>query len=151
MSNITVQCAFCGKQMTPQENIYPVRVFGNKADKSMPHYVPCCSRDCADALIEKQMDTLYAQYKIISEQKVTPISIWRYIGAGPVQPKKATHEKPGLLKGIFPINPLAKENEKSKTPVSSSRADAKNRTRQAKTNKSVHTAGKHTPVNNKHL
>ena len=86
-AKLFVKCEFCKREMSTTEEIFPVRVFDGP-DNKYPHYVPCCCGDCANALIEKQLDDLFAQYKIIDSQKVTPISFKKYIGAAPMQTAK---------------------------------------------------------------
>lgn len=86
-AKLFVRCEFCKREMSTADEIFPVRVFDGPDDR-YPHYVPCCCADCANALIEKQLDDLLIQYKVIDGQKVTPISFKKYIGAGPMQTAK---------------------------------------------------------------
>lgn len=86
-AKLFVRCEFCKREMSTADEILPVRVFDGP-DNRYPHYVPCCCADCANALIEKQLDDLLIRYKVIDGQKVTPISFKKYIGVGPMQTAK---------------------------------------------------------------
>lgn len=113
-ANLFVKCEFCKREMSTTEEIFPVRVFDGP-DNIYPHYVPCCCGDCANALIEKQLDDLLAQYKIIDNQKVTPISFKKYIGAAPMQTTKKDIQEPHS--SFFLFGGKHKE-KKSQNPVS---------------------------------
>lgn len=113
-AKLFVKCEFCKREMSTTEEIFPVRVFDGP-DNRYPHYVPCCCGDCANALIEKQLDDLLAQYKIIDNQKVTPISFKKYIGAAPMQTTKKDIQEPHS--SFFLFGGKHKE-KKSQNPVS---------------------------------
>lgn len=77
---IFLTCENCGKKIDISGTIYPVRVFKEKCDRVYPHIAPCCSVDCAEELIEKQLDALYMDFRKIQNQKIVSMACKKYIG-----------------------------------------------------------------------
>lgn len=77
---IFLKCENCGKKIDINDTIYPVQVFLEKCDRTYPHIAPCCCADCAEELIEKQLDRLYMDFKTIQSQKIVSMDCKKYIG-----------------------------------------------------------------------
>lgn len=89
---IFLTCENCGRKIDISGKIYPVRIFKDRCDRAYPHIAPCCCADCAEELIEKQLDDLYLDFKRIQNQRIESMDCKKYIG-GTVPEKTEQHSQ----------------------------------------------------------